>query len=73
MFAALGRRLLSVAARRGLIGGSRPWLIVLLLLVGRQFLRWISGQSRRSLSLIEHLEVGDRIQIASLPPSEFGQ
>ena len=66
-------RLMTTAARRGLLGGSRPWLVVLVLLVGGRALRRIGGRSRRSLSVAEQLEVGDRIEITSLPPLEMGR
>ena len=61
-------RLMTTAARRGLLGGSRPWLVVLALLVGGRVLHRIAGRSVRSLSVPERLEVGDRIEIPSLPP-----
>ena len=34
MLAKPAGRLMATAARRGLLGGSRPWLVVLVLLVG---------------------------------------
>ena len=34
MVAKLAGRLMTTAARRGLLGGSRPWLVVLVILVG---------------------------------------
>ena len=61
-------RLILTAARRGLLGGSRPWLVVLVLLGGGRVLRRIGGRSGWSLSVSERLEVGDRIEITSLPP-----
>jgi len=61
-------RLMTTAARRGLLGGSRPWLVVLVLLVGGRVLRRIGGRSGWSLSVSERLEVGDRIEITSLSP-----
>ena len=66
-------RLMTTAARRGLLGGSRPWLVVLVLLVGGRILRRIGGRSGRSLSVSERLEVGDCIEITSLPPLEMGR
>ncbi len=66
-------RLMTTAARRGLLGGSRPWLVVLVLLVGGRVLRRIGGRSGWSLSVSERLEVGDRIEITSLPPLEMGR
>ena len=73
MLAKPAGRLMVTAARRGLLGGSRPWLVVLVLLVGGRILRWIGGRSGRSLSVSERLEVGDRIEITSLPPLEMGR
>ena len=73
MLAKPAGRLMATAARRGLLGGSRPWLVVLVLLVGGRALRRIGGRSRRSLSVAEQLEVGDRIEITSLPPLEMGR
>ena len=73
MVAKLAGRLMPTAARRGLLGGSRPWLVVLVLLVGGRILRWIGGRSGRSLSVSERLEAGDRIEITSLPPLEMGR
>ena len=61
-------RLMTTAARRGLLDGSRPWLVVLVLLVGGRVLRRTGGRSRWSLSVSERLEVGDRLEITSLPP-----
>ena len=66
-------RLIITAARRGLLGGSRPWLVVLVLLVGGRVLRRIGGRSGWSLSVSERLEAGDRIEITSLPPLEMGR
>ena len=73
MLAKLAGRLMTTAARRGLLGGSLPWLVVLVLLVGGRILRRIGGRSGRSLSVSERLEVGDRIEITSLPPLEMGR
>ena len=73
MLAKPAGHLIATAARRGLLGGSRPWLVVLVLLVGGRALRRISGRSGRSLSVSEQLEVGDRIEITSLPPLEMGR
>ena len=73
MVAKLAGRLMTTAARRGLLGGSRPWLVVLVVLVGGRVLRRIGGRSGRSLSVSERLEVGDHIEIASLPPLEMGR
>ena len=73
MLAKPAGHLIATAARRGLLGGSRPWLVGLVLLVGGRALRWIGGRSRRSLSMAEQLEVGDRIEITSLPPLEMGR
>ena len=66
-------RLMTTAARRGLLGGSSPWLVVLVLLVGGRVLRRIGGRSGRSLSVSERLEVGDCIEITALPPLEMGR
>ena len=66
-------RLIIIAARRGLLGGSRLWLVVLALLLGGRVLRRIGGRSGRSLSVLERLEAGDRIEITSLPPLEMGR
>ena len=60
-------RLMITAARRGLLGGSRSWLVLLVLLAGGRVLRRIGGRSGWSLSLSERLEVGDRIEITALP------
>ena len=73
MVAKLAGRLMTTAARRGLLGGSRPWFVVLVLLVGGRVLRWIGGRSRWSSSVSERLLVGDRIEITSLPPLKIGQ
>ena len=67
MLAKLAGRLMTTAARRGLLGGSRPWLVVLVLLVGGRVLRRFGGWSGWSLSVSERLEVGDRIEITALP------
>ena len=66
-------RLILTAARRGLLGGSRPWLVVLVLLLGGRVIRRIGGRSGRPLSVSERLEVGDRIEITSLPLLEMGR
>ncbi|SVE04799.1 uncharacterized protein METZ01_LOCUS457653 [marine metagenome] len=66
-------RLMITAARRGLLGGSRSWLVLLVLLAGGRVLRRIGGRSGWSLSLSERLEVGDRIEITSLPSLEMGR
>ena len=55
------------AARRGLIGGSRPWLVILVVLVGGRVLRWIGSWARPASRLSERLEVGDRLEIAAIP------
>ena len=68
MLAKPAGRLMVTAARRGLLGGSRPWLVVLVVLVGGRVLRRIGGRNGRSLSVSERLEVGDCIEITSLPP-----
>ena len=73
MLAKLAGRLMATAARRGLLGGSRPWLVVLVLLVGGRVLRRIGGRNGWSLSMSERLEAGDRIEITSLPPLEMGR
>ena len=73
MLAKLAGPLMTTAARRGLLGGSRPWLVVLVILVGGRVLRRIGGRSGRSLSVPERLEVGDHIEITSLPPLEMGR
>jgi len=64
-------RLILTAARRGLLGGSRPWLVVLVLLLGGRVLRRIGGRSGRPLSVSKRLEAGDRIEITSLPTLEL--
>jgi len=66
-------RLIRTAARRGLLGGSRPWLVLLVLLVGGRVLRRTGDRSGRPLAVSERLEVGDRIEITSLPPFEMGR
>ena len=71
MLAKPAGRLIITAARRGLLGGSRPWLVVLVILVGGRVLRRIGGRSGRSLSVSERLEVGDHIEITSLHPLEM--
>ena len=73
MLAKPAGRLTITAARRGLLGGSRPWLVLLVLLLGGRVLRRISGRSGRPLSVSERLEAGDRIEITSLPPLETGR
>ena len=66
-------RLILTAARRGLLGGSRPWLVVLVLLLGGRVLRRVGGRSGRPLSVSQRLEAGDRIEITSLPPLQLGR
>ena len=66
-------RLILTAARRGLLGGSRPWLVLLVFLLGGRVLRRIGDRSGRPLSVSERLEAGDRIEITSLPPLEMGR
>ena len=73
MLAKPARRLIITAARRGLLGGSRSWLVVLVLLMGGRVLRRIAGRSRQPLSVSERLEAGDRIEITSLPPLQLGR
>ena len=73
MLATLAGRLMTTAARRGLLGGSRPWLVLLVLLLGGRVLRRIGDRSGRPLSVSERLEAGDRIEITSLPPLEMGR
>ena len=73
MLAKPAGRLMATAARRGLLGGSRPWLVVLVLLLGGRVIRRIGGRSGRPLSVSERLEVGDRIEITSLPLLEMGR
>ena len=67
------RRLMATAARRGLLGGSRPWLVVLVVLVGGRVLRRIGARSRSSSSGFERLDVGERIEIISLPTLGMGR
>ena len=66
-------RLILTAARRGLLGGSRPWLVLLVFLLGGRVLRRIGDRSGRPLSVSERLEAGDRIEITSLPSLEMGR
>ena len=73
MLAKLAGRLMTTAARRGLLGGSRPWLVILVILVGGRVLRRIGGRSGWPLSVSERLEAGDHIEITSLPPLEMGR
>ena len=73
MLAKLAGRLMTTAARRGLLGGSRPWLVVLVIMAGGRILRRIGGRRGWSLSVSERLETGDRIEITSLTPLEMGR
>lgn len=65
--------LMTTAARRGLLGGSRPWLVAFVLLVGGRLLRRFGGRRRGSVCISECLEIGDRIEIISRPPVELGR
>ena len=73
MLPKLAGRLMTTATRRGLLGGSRPWLVVLVIMAGGRILRRIGGRRGWSLSVSERLQVGDRIEITFLPPLEMGQ
>ena len=58
MLAKPAGRLMVTAARRGLLGGSRPWLVILVILAGGRVLRRTGGRSGWPLSVSERLEVG---------------
>ena len=73
MLAMPARRLMVIAARRGILGGSRPWLAILALLLGGRVVALIAGWRGRSSAVSEWLEVGDRIEITSLPPLKMGR
>ncbi len=60
-----GSGLLGNAVRRGLIGGSRPWQIVLAVtVVGRLVRRAVRP---RPIVLTERLDVGETLEIRHLP------
>ncbi len=73
MLAMPARRLMVTAARRGILGGSRPWLAVLVLLLGGRVVALLSGWRGWSFAVSQRLEVGDRIEIISLPPLKMGR
>ena len=58
------------AAKRGLIGGSRPWLVILVVLVGGRVVRWAGSLGQSGLKVSERLEVGDRLEVATIRPPE---
>ena len=70
ILATLARGFVATAVRRGLFRGSRSWSVLLVVLVGQRVLRWIGGGRWRTSSVSKHLKVGDRLEIAVLPPSE---
>ena len=70
MMPGLTRGLILRAAKRGLIGGSRPWLVILVVLVGGRVVRWAGSLGQSGLKVSERLEVGDRLEVATIRPPE---
>ena len=63
----LGSGLLGNAVRRGLWGGSRPWQVVLGVVV---LVRLVRAASRpRPVVLTERLDVGEALEVRHLPAS----
>lgn len=61
----------SLALRRGLLGGSRPWMIVAGVLWGLRLLRRASGR-RPELLAVERLKPGQTLQITALSDRASG-
>lgn len=61
-----------LAVRRGLLGGSRPWMIVAGVLWGLRLLRRASGRRPELLS-VERLKPGQTLQITALPGGSSGR
>ena len=70
MFLNLASGLMATAVRRGLLGGSRPWFVVMVLLASWRMVRRFGGWSKRAVLMSERLEVGDRLEVSKLPPRE---
>lgn len=56
----------SLAVRRGVFGGSRPWMIVAVVLWGFKMLRKASTRRPEVLS-VERLNPGETLQVTALP------
>lgn len=55
------------AIRRGVLGGSRAWLILGGVAWGFRLLRWVAGTRRLRAVLTEELRPGESLLITHLP------
>jgi len=62
----MGSGLLGRAIRRGLWGGSRPWQVVLVMVVLVRMVRVVGRP--RPIVLRERLAVGETLEVRHLPP-----
>ena len=61
------------AVKRGLIGGSRPWLVILAVMVGGRVVRSLGRWERSRSRWSERLEVGDRVEISTVQSWEVSE
>ncbi len=66
------RGLLGRALRRGLLGGSRRWQVLLAVLAGARMLARVIGRGPGRVAHSERLRVGERIEVAHLPAGQRG-
>jgi hypothetical protein len=53
------------AVRKGLIGGSRGWMVVGVVVYGWKALRWLSARNPELVS-VERIEPGQTVQITTV-------
>lgn len=63
--AGLAGLLKSKAVRKGLIGGSRGWMTLGVVMYGWKALRWLSSRRPETIS-VERIEPGQSIQITTV-------
>ena len=64
-FGGLSAVVRSKAVRKGLIGGSRGWMVVGVLVYGWKALRWLTTR-RPELVSVERIEPGQTVQITTV-------
>lgn len=64
-FGGLSAVVRSKAVRKGLIGGSRGWMVVGVLVYGWKALRWLTAR-RPELVSVERIEPGQTVQITTV-------